>query len=573
MQFSHSRVECFNQCPYKYKLRYIDELSTLPDDAPDNALYLGTALHTAIQVHLPEAIEEFYSNYPVINDEIITEAIKLEIMGNKARQTVPEDGQAEVLISNKDFKGFIDWLVPARTEQSIAGEHQIIPFQYDLYDFKYSNNDKRYMDSDQLHLYKYYFEKMHPGQYIRNLYFLFVPKLKIKQGKDEQLEDYRRRVIAECEQLQPYLKKVEYQPEKVIEFLSNVKHTLEEKNYDKKQQFLCKWCEYQPYCIEGKDYIMNLPKNERRKIDTISKKVLWIYGSPFCGKTTFANQFPDPLMLNTDGNIKFVDAPYIRIKDEVTVTGRLTTRKFAWEIFKEVIAELEKKQNDFKTIIVDLLEDTYEHCRLYMYDQLGITHESDDSFRAWDKVRTEFLSTLKKLMNLDYENIILISHEDTSRDLTKKSGDKISAIKPNMNDKVSNKVAGMVDIVARVVAEDNVRTLSFKNSEVVFGGGRLTVNAREIPLDYEAFLTVYEDKGEPVKVEEEPPKRTRERKAPEEPVVEEEPTPMMGADEPEEPKRTRRRTSEEPVQEEKLPFGDEPVQETTQTTRRRRTRA
>ena len=218
-----------------------------------------------------------------------------------------------------------------------------------------------------------------------------------------------------------------------------------------------------------------------------------MYGSPFSGKTTFANKFPDPLMLNTDGNIKFVDAPFIPIRDEVKVTGRMTQRKFAWEVFKEAIAELEKKENDFKTIVVDLLEDTYEYCRLYMYDQMGITHESDDSFRAWDKVRTEFLSTLKRLMNLDYENIILISHEDTSKDITKRGGDKITAIKPNLQEKAANKVAGMVDMVARIIADDNKRILSFKSDEVVFGGGRLSTSVNEIDLDYDTFLEVYEE--------------------------------------------------------------------------------
>ena len=56
---------------------------------------------------------------------------------------------------------------------------------------------------------------------------------------------------------------------------------------------------------------------------------------------------PNPLNLNTDGNIQFVTMPYVRIKDEVTVNGRMTNRKFAWEVFKDTIAELEKKQNDF----------------------------------------------------------------------------------------------------------------------------------------------------------------------------------------------------------------------------------
>ena len=96
-------------------------------------------------------------------------------------------------------------------------------------------------------------------------------------------------------------------------------------------------------------------------------------------------------------------------------------------------------------------------------------------------------------MNLDYENIILISHEDASKDLTKRSGDKITSIKPNIQEKAVNKIAGMVDIVARVVAEDNKRILSFKSDEVVFGGGRLTTNVSEIDLNYDEFIEVYSD--------------------------------------------------------------------------------
>ncbi|MEG0309141.1 MAG: ATP-binding protein [Clostridium sp.] len=246
-------------------------------------------------------------------------------------------------------------------------------------------------------------------------------------------------------------------------------------------------------CLEDDDVDMKLPISKRREIGQIKKRVIWIYGAPFCGKTTFANGFPYPLMLNTDGNIKFVDAPFIAIKDEVKVTGRNNERVLAWKLFKDTISELEKKQNDFKTIIVDLLEDTYEYCRLYMYNEMGITHESDDSFRAWDKVRTEFLSTLKKLLNLDYENIILISHVDTSKDITKRSGDKITKIIPDLNEKCANKVAGMVDIVARVIAEDGNHTLNFKTSEVILGGGRFHVKAENIPLEFDELLKVYNE--------------------------------------------------------------------------------
>ena len=237
---------------------------------------------------------------------------------------------------------------------------------------------------------------------------------------------------------------------------------------------------------------MALPSTNRVEVKKDSFKKVWIYGQPYSGKTTFADQAPTPLNLNTDGNVKYVTMPRLAIKDEVTTEGRITKRKFAWEIFKEAISDLEKG-SDFETIVVDLLEDTYEYCRLYMYDQLGITHESDDSFRAWDKVRTEYLSNIKRLLNLDY-NIILISHEDTSKDLTKKGGDKVTAIMPNLNEKASKKIAGMVDLVARLVVDGDKRTLNFKSDEVVFGGGRLQgVKTTEIPLSWDALCAVYDE--------------------------------------------------------------------------------
>ena len=364
---------------------------------------------------------------------------------------------------------------------------------FDLYDFKYSNNVDKYKDSVQVHLYKYFFEKLNPGKKIRNMFYLCVPKVNIKQKKTETLNQFRQRIQEELTMAEPKLIQVEYNQTKVLDWMFSVKHTVEAVDFPKNQSWLCRYCEYKNYCEKGETHEMLLPKNERRNIETVEKKVVWLYGSPFSGKTTFANKFPDPLMLNTDGNIKFVDAPYIGIKDKIEVTGRMTKKTLAWDIFKDVIAELEKKENDFKTIVIDLLEDLYEYCRLYMYDQMGISHESDDSFRAWDKVRVEFLSTLKRLMALDYENIILISHEDTSKDITKKGGDKLTSIKPNLQDKVATKVAGMVDIVARVVADGDIRTLSFKSNEVIFGGGRLTTKTNEIALDYDSFLDVYDE--------------------------------------------------------------------------------
>lgn len=476
-------------------MRYLQGLTTIPATEPDNPLILGQTVHTGIEKSLEEAIREYCFSFPIITDEHINEIIKFETVIPLARAAIPPGGKFEVEIKDDDFHGFIDYLVPMgyMSKEALHNPYGEDVDVFDLYDFKYSNNVSGYKKSGQLHEYKYFFERNNPGKKIRNMYLVFIPKVTIRQKKTETLTEFRQRLKEELSGVEVKTVQIGFNPERVIEFLFGIKAVNEETEFPQEKSYLCRYCEFQEYCEKGNDYMIKLPENKRRNIEAVEKRVLWIYGVPFCGKTTFANNFPDPLMLNTDGNIKFVDAPYIRIKDEVRVEGRQTKRTLAWDVFKDTISELEKKENTFRTIVVDLLEDLYEHCRLYMYQQMGITHESDDSFRAWDKVRGEFLNTLKRLMNLDYENIILISHEDTSKDITRKGGDKITAIKPNLQEKVANKVAGMVDVVARIVADGETRTFSFKSNEVIFGGGRLRVNAKDIPLDVKALFAVYDE--------------------------------------------------------------------------------
>ena len=509
-RLGYSAVSTFERCPYQYKLRYIDDVEMLDEYDAADPLKIGTALHRGIETDVQTAIKEYYMSYPVITDAHITEAIKLETLIPKVKAVIPE-GQHEVFFEYGEFKGTIDLLVPAELDEihkevecdfcknnkncenygTLNCPNGNFDNWYDIYDFKYSNNIDRYMDSPQLHIYKYFAEKA-LGIRIRNMYFVFAQKVQIRQKKTETLEQFRLRLKNTLQDAQVQVIEVRYDVRKVMDFMQNQVNILTCTDYKKQESKLCDWCEYQSYCQNEEELNMALPSTNRVDVQKASKKKIWIYGAPYSGKTTFADQAPTPLNLNTDGNVKYVTMPRLAIKDEVTTEGRITKRKFAWEIFKEAIADLEKG-SDFETIVVDLLEDTYEYCRLYMYDQLGITHESDDSFRAWDKVRTEYLSNIKRLLNLDY-NIILISHEDTSKDLTKKGGDKVTAIMPNLNEKASKKIAGMVDLVARLVVDGDKRTLNFKSDEVVFGGGRLQgVKTTEIPLSWESLCAVYDE--------------------------------------------------------------------------------
>ncbi|MCR1953049.1 AAA family ATPase [Clostridium sp. DSM 100503] len=528
MQYSHSKVETHMSCPYKYKLRYVDKLKTIQAPEADNALICGNTMHQGAETNLEDALKFYYSNYPIITDRHIEEVMKFEYLIPKIHELLAGINvyKKEFRINTSRFVGIVD-LITKNEDGSV-----------DVFDYKYSNNYEKYSESPQLHLYKYFLEQI--GFKVRRLGFIFIPKISIKQKKEESPYQFRKRLKEELTNSKIKIMEVKYDPSKVIEFMDNIIKITEDVEYKKNPTGFCSWCEYENYCIRNVDYEilnlkgiddMKLPSTERRDITKTKKRKLWIYGPAFSGKTTMLDDAPSPLNLNTDGNIEFVTMPYIAIKDEVTVNGRITNRKFAWEVFKETITELEKKQNDFKTIIVDLLEDTREMCRLYKYDEMGITHESDGGFgKGWDIIKTEYLSTIRRLFNLDYENIVVLSHEDVSKDITKKNGQNITRIAPNIQDAIANKVAGMVDIVARVVVEDDdSRTLNFKTSEVIFGGGRLKgISQTSIPLSWEELMNVYDEanKGKKEAVKEDGPKEEKpSRRSKKEEVKEDEKAP------------------------------------------------
>jgi ATP-dependent helicase/DNAse subunit B len=76
LQFSHSRLDCFESCKFKYKMRYIDKIEALPSTDANNALIIGIAMHTGIEKGVEEAIKTYYSSFPIITDDHVNEAIK-----------------------------------------------------------------------------------------------------------------------------------------------------------------------------------------------------------------------------------------------------------------------------------------------------------------------------------------------------------------------------------------------------------------------------------------------------------------------------------------------------------------
>lgn len=220
MSYSYSKVKTFKDCPYKYYLKYIKNLKPRPSVDPSSPLFLGTACHTGIETRSVEkAIEEYKSNYKFINPLHEAEMVKLRKVLEKAIVQIPE-GEYEYKIADEDgFVGYIDCLVP-------VGEDT-----YDILDFKYSNNQSKYKRSGQIHIYKYYFEKL-TGKKIRNIYYVFIPKLR---NPDDEVPDID-------------MVPIKYNPQQITMFQMSKEEMDKATVFEKCPNHYCSSCDYCRFC-------------------------------------------------------------------------------------------------------------------------------------------------------------------------------------------------------------------------------------------------------------------------------------------------------------------------------------
>lgn len=252
MKVSYSRIGTFKQCPYQYYLRYIKGYKTKFNLDYENALVLGTALHTGIEKSVEDAIRYYYGQYPTVNRKHILEAYKLEQLIPKVKAILP-NGIYEQPIEDDDFIGYMDLLV------------DIGHGFYDLYDFKYTNNIKNYLEKSQLQVYKHEFEKRHPNKFIHKMYFVFVPKIKQKRGESD--EDYEARLKIELEQAKIEIVEIKHDKTKVDEFWKDAEECKQCTDFSKNQNYLCNWCDYKRYCESNGQNDSNIIYPEDTKED------------------------------------------------------------------------------------------------------------------------------------------------------------------------------------------------------------------------------------------------------------------------------------------------------------------
>lgn len=189
----------------------------------------------------------YKQQFPRITDKHIEEIMKLEYWIPIVREQLKNLGTKftyEYEIKNSEYVGYVDLMIHNQDGT------------VDVVDFKYSNNIEHYINSEQIHLYKYYLEKL--GFKVRNLGYLFIPKTSIRMKKNEDTYKFRKRLEETLKSQKLQLKKVEYDENKVKEFFEEIKILEEDNTYEKNETKLCDWCDYKEYCqSNGKiDYMI-----------------------------------------------------------------------------------------------------------------------------------------------------------------------------------------------------------------------------------------------------------------------------------------------------------------------------
>lgn len=170
---------------------------------------------------------------------------------------------------------------------------------------------------------------------------------------------------------------------------------------------------------------MLLPINKPKEKD-ITPKVFFIWGQSMSGKTYLARQFPSPVIINTDGNAKKVETPSVEVYD--------------FETFVKVLEEIEEGKHEFKTIIIDLIDDIKTMLQNYVCKKYGVDDEGEAPYgRGYREVKAIWQKLMVRLNQLPY-NVIFISH---SMETTE---DNQTIERPSLEKKYCNTCMGRCDM-------------------------------------------------------------------------------------------------------------------------------
>lgn len=181
-----------------------------------------------------------------------------------------------------------------------------------------------------------------------------------------------------------------------------------------------------------------LPPNKPKKtID--SPRNFFIWGQTMHGKSYLASEFPNPVILNTDGNAKQIETPSVDLKNERDPkTGKIKVTVI--EQMLGIIKELEQGGHGFETVVIDVIDDLVTLIEQAICEENNVDYVGDVPYgKGWGLRKTFLTSIVVRLKALPM-NVIYISRYAT------KLENNVETPIPSLGDKDLNVVNGNCDL-------------------------------------------------------------------------------------------------------------------------------
>jgi hypothetical protein len=226
------------------------------------------------------------------------------------------------------------------------------------------------------------------------------------------------------------------------------------------------------------------PQEKSKSKTSISDLTTLIYGPSKIGKSTWCSYSDSALFLATEPGLNALEVYQISITK--------------WEELLIAARDIANGQHQFKTIIIDTIDNAYKFCSEYVCNKFKVEHESDLGYgKGWALVNNEFSRVMTKLAFLPY-GLIFVSHS-TERDIETRTG-KHTRIVPTLPDKARKFITGLVDLILYcdidMLQQDDgsivsSRVMYTKPNANYDAGDRTNLLPEKIPMDYKIFTSIF----------------------------------------------------------------------------------